>query len=53
MDIGRFSLHGHGTNIHLSWLKKNPTVADFLQSLFKNQNQYSLAAKFLFVQVKC
>lgn len=52
VDIGSFSLRGSGANIHFSWLKKD-TVVDFLQSLFKNQKQYSLAAKFLFVQVKC
>lgn len=51
MDIGRFSLLGSGANIHF-WLKKD-TVVDFLLSLFKNQKQYSLAAKFLFVRVKC
>lgn len=36
----------------LHFLVKKGIVVDFLQCLFKNQKQHSLAAKFLFAQVK-
>lgn len=42
--------------IDLEWILtfhvEKDIVVDFLQSLFKNQKQYILDAKFLFAQVK-